>query len=317
MTPRPPNPPPPPHRSPTDDGDYPIPQSPTPIPHSPSPVPRHPSPGIPSPVPRPPSPFTVTLSEGDCDRLALPPASFRLVYLDPPFFTNKEFKSRAGEGGFRDTWSGGLTEYLAFLRPRLAAIRPLLTPDGSLLLHLDWRAVHYAKVLCDEVFGIDNFQNEIIWSYNSGGGSKKRYGRKHDTILWYGAGPSPLFNHDAARVPYDAVIARKRAHLFHPDGKVSGDVLNIPRPPNHAAEWTGWPTQKPLALLRFLIRCHTNPGDLVGDFFCGSGTTLVAALLEGRRAFGSDISPDALAIARQRLADTLPPDSFTPREEPP
>lgn len=232
---------------------------------------------------------------------------FRLIYLDPPFFTQKVHKGRKGAGEFRDTWGGSLTAYLDFLRARLEVMPPLLTEDGSLLLHLDWRAVHYAKVLCDGIFGAGNFQNEIIWSYNSGGGSKKRYGRKHDTILWYGTGREPFFDHDAARVPYDAIIAKKRAHLFHPDGKVSGDVLDISRPPNHAAEWTGWPTQKPLALLRFLIRCHSQPGDLVGDLFCGSGTTLVAAIMEGRRALGCDTSPEALAIARRRIADTLAP----------
>jgi len=231
--------------------------------------------------------------------------SFRLIYIDPPFFTERTHAARGGEGGFADTWGGDLAAYLDFLGERLRALRPLLAEDGSLLLHLDWRAVHYAKVLCDGIYGMDNFQNEIIWSYNSGGGSKKRYGRKHDTILWYGAGPEPYFDREAARVPYDAVIAKKRAHLFNAAGKVSGDVLNISRPPNHAKEWTGWPTQKPLALMRFLVRCHSAPGDLVGDFFCGSGTTLLAAREEGRRWHGADISGDAVAIARARLAGTI------------
>lgn len=232
----------------------------------------------------------------------LPHRSFALIYIDPPFFTGKVHHARKSNGGFLDRWgSAGLAAYLDFLVQRLEVLRPLLAEEGSLLLHLDWRAVHYARVICDEVFGYNNFQNEIIWSYNSGGGSKRRYGRKHDTILWYGAGPRPYFDREAARVPYDAVIAKKRAHLFNPAGKVSGDVLDIPRPPNHSKEWTGWPTQKPLALLQFLIRVHCAPGALVGDFFCGSGTTLAAARAEGRRAFGCDISPDALEICRKRL----------------
>lgn len=242
--------------------------------------------------------------EGDVLDVAptLARGTFRLIYIDPPFFTRREFDARNGPGGFADRWESGLGGYLDFLAERLRVLAPLLAEDGSLLLHLDWRAVHYAKVACDEIFGYDRFQNEIIWSYNSGGGSRRRYGRKHDTILWYGRGDRPFFNPEAARVPYDAVIARKRAHLFHPDGKVSGDVLDIPRPPNHAREWTGWPTQKPLALLRFLVKCHSEPGDLVGDFFCGSGTTLLAAAMEGRRAFGCDISADAVRLAHTRLA---------------
>ncbi|MCC6548386.1 site-specific DNA-methyltransferase [Candidatus Sumerlaeota bacterium] len=225
-----------------------------------------------------------------------------MIYIDPPFFTESGFKSRKGEGGFDDTWVGGLDDYLSFLRARIELMRPLLAGDGSFFLHLDWRAVHYAKVMCDAIFDRRNFQNELIWSYNSGGGTKARYGRKHDTILWYGKTAHPFFNADEARVPHSAVIAKKRAHLFHPAGKVRGDVLGIPRPPNHAAEWTGWPTQKPLALLSLLVRCHSRPGDLVGDFFCGSGTALVAAISEGRKAFGCDLSSDALAIARKRIA---------------
>ncbi len=245
------------------------------------------------------------LRQGDALEVAraLDPASFRLVYIDPPFFTNKDQHRRGGGAGFSDRWAGGLSEYLEFLRLRLEAIRPLLTEDGSLLLHLDWRAVHYARVMCDSIFGYGRLQNEIIWSYRSGGGSSLRYGRKHDTILWYSAGPRPYFDATAARVPYDAIIAAKRAHLFHKEGKVSGDVLEISRPPNHSREWTGWPSQKPLALLRFLVRVHTAPGDLVGDFFCGSGTSLAAAFELGRRTFGCDTSPDAIAIATRRLQE--------------
>ncbi|CAN5295470.1 hypothetical protein BH09SUM1_BH09SUM1_09120 [soil metagenome] len=229
------------------------------------------------------------------------PGAFRMIYIDPPFFTGKEFVGRKGLKGFDDRWKAGMTGYLDFLRPRLEAIYALLAKDGSLLLHLDWRAVHYAKVLCDELFGSRAFMNEIIWAYNSGGGSKNAYGKKHDTILWYGRTAKPYFDREAARVPYDAIIAKKRAHLFNENGKVSGDVLRISRPPNHSPEWTGWPTQKPLALLRFLVRCHSQQGDLVGDFFCGSGTTLLAAKLESRRWFGCDESDEAVRLAKERL----------------
>lgn len=256
-----------------------------------------------------PEPTEATVVMGDALEVArsLAPASVRLVYIDPPFFTGRRHEARGmGAGGFDDRWAGGMTAYIQFLEERLAAIREVLAPDGGLLLHLDWRASAYARVLCDRLFGEECFQNEIIWSYNSGGGSKRRYGRKHDTVLWYGRGAEPYFDPEAARVPYDAVIAAKRAHLFNPAGKVSGDVLTIPRPPNHAKEWTGWPTQKPLALLRFLVRCHSAPGDLVADFFCGSGTTLVAARMEGRRALGCDESAEAVALALGRLESAAP-----------
>ena len=228
------------------------------------------------------------------------PGSFTLIYLDPPFFTGKSQKGK-GTSEFADHWGGDIGRYVDYLGGRIAALRPLLSERGSFFLHLDWRAVHYMKVRCDAIFGMDRFVNEIIWSYRSGGGTKNRYGRKHDTILWYAAGERPIFNEDEARVPYDAVIAKKRAHLFDVRGKVSGDVLDIGRPPNHAKEWTGWPTQKPLALLEWLVKVHSLPGDLVGDFCCGSGTTLLAAVRNGRRAWGCDLSAEAVEIARRRL----------------
>ncbi len=244
------------------------------------------------------------LMHGDCFDIAprLQPESFSLIYLDPPFFTGKVHSSpEKTNNGFRDVWQNDIVDFTDYLGARIERLIPLLTPTGSMLLHLDWHAVHYLKVRCDKLFGMQNFQNEIIWAYRSGGGTKKRYGRKHDTILWYSKGKKFCFNTDEARVPYDATIAAKRAHLFHENGKVAGDVLDISRPPNHAREWTGWPTQKPMALLDWLTRVHSKPGDLVGDFFCGSGTTLVAATNLGRRALGCDMSLDALEIANSRL----------------
>lgn len=248
------------------------------------------------------SPLPVEISEGDCLDVArsLQPGSVDLAYVDPPFFTERAHSGEAGE--FGDTWGGDLRTYLQYLGARLDAIWQTLCPEGSLLIHLDWHAVHAVKVGADGLWGRDRFVSEIIWAYNSGGGSRKRYGRRHDNILWYARGKAPCFNADEARVPYSAVIASKRAHLFHPEGKVSGDVLTIPRPPNHAKEWVGFPTQKPLALLTHLVKVHSRPGELVADFFCGSGTTLVAAKALGRRAFGCDLSPAAVEVARRRTA---------------
>ncbi len=231
-----------------------------------------------------------------------------LIYADPPFFTGKTFRNReTDEAAFHDCWENDLGSFLDFLRKRIRKAHQILSPKGSLLLHLDWRSVHYAKILCDEIFGYDHFQNEIIWAYQSGGGTKRRYGRKHDTILWYSKGRTPIFNTEAARVPYDAVISKNRVHLFHENGKVAGDVLNIKRPANQSHEWVGWPTQKPLSLLRWLVQVHTQPNSLIVDFFNGSGTTVLAAVQAQRPACGVDISPKALSLAQQRLEKASTP----------
>lgn len=250
------------------------------------------------------------LLHGDCllakpDHFPKPPD---LIYADPPFFTGKTFRNReTDEAAFHDCWQNDLPSFLDFLRARITRAHALLSPEGSLLLHLDWRSVHYAKVICDQIFGFDHFQNEVIWSYQSGGGTTRRYGRKHDTILWYSKGENPIFNTEAARVPYDAVISKNREHLFNKNGKVSGDVLSIKRPANQSREWVGWPTQKPLSLMNWLVRVHTQPSSLVSDFCCGSGTTLVAAVTNCQSAVGFDLSPKALELAKQRLEKASTP----------
>lgn len=250
-----------------------------------------------------PSPFW-KLYHRDCIHAAenLEQESIDLIYIDPPFFTGKTFSIKnQKDSGFQDHWNNDLPSFVSFLSDRIRIMHQLLKPTGSLLLHLDWRAVHYLKVACDEIFGMENFQNEIIWSYQSGGGTKKRYGRKHDTILWYSKSKTFCFNTEEARVPYDAIIAKKREHLFNEKGKVSGDVLSISRPPNHAKEWNGWPTQKPMALMNWIVKVHSQQNDIVADFCCGSGSTLHAAVKNNRHAIGFDLSEDALGIARQRL----------------
>lgn len=237
---------------------------------------------------------------------ALPDESVDLIYADPPFFSGRNYVAD-GHGGnsqpsFRDLWPEGMAGYLCWLMERLREMKRLLTPTGSLFLHLDWHAVHYVKVEMDRLFGYDHLQNEIIWSYRSGGGSRWRYGRKHDTLLWYTVSRDDyLFNVDEVRVPYDAVIAPSRRQLFHQRGKVVGSVWDISRPPNHAKEWTGYPTQKPEALLERIVRAHSLPGQLVGDFFCGSGTTPAVAQRLGRRWVACDCSPAAVEITVERL----------------
>ncbi len=245
-----------------------------------------------------------------------------LIYIDPPFATGADFSYSApiGEGGqkrsrerpvieekaYRDTWGNDVGTYLSFLAPRLALMRDLLSPRGAMLVHVDYRVAHYLKLVLDELFGRSRMVNEIIWHYRSGGGGRGHFGRKHDTILFYSKGPDTYFDDSApqARVPHDAVIPKKWAHQFDPRGKLRPDVWDIGRPPNHSAEWVGFPTQKPLALLEVPVAVLSPPGGLVADFFCGSGTALVAAEKLGRRWIGCDLGRRAIHVARKRLLDT-------------
>lgn len=246
------------------------------------------------------------LADGCCD----------LIYLDPPFFTRKR-RGRTG-AAFSDSWLGGLKSYLAFMFPRLEQCRRLLAEHGLIYVHLDWRAAHYVRVQLDTVFGYEHLLNEIIWHYRTGGVSKRWFGRKHDTILVYARRPgrhtfNPLrggsFRTDGLKLdktgrPYKST---KRGRLyFHREGPALTDVWDLPFLSTVSLERAGWPTQKPLALLERIVSASSNPGDLVADFFCGSGTTLVAAKRLGRRWLGCDTSARAIAIARKRLAAKTP-----------
>jgi DNA modification methylase len=220
------------------------------------------------------------------------PASIDLVYADPPFNTGQERNGRAGAYG--DTWDS-MDAYLDWLRQRLEATLPLLKPTGSLLLHLDQRASHHARLLLDELLGADRFVNHLIWSYGLGGSSPRRFARKHDDILFYCVDPG-LYWFEPARVP--ATSNRMAGQT-----KKATDVLDVPTINNMARERTGYPTQKPLALLELLVGACCPPGGLVLDPCCGSGTTLVAAATLGRRAIGIDLNADGVAIARRRLVE--------------
>ena len=199
------------------------------------------------------------------------------------------------------TYADTFDDYLAYLRPRLVEAHRLLTPAGSFFLHLDPREVHYAKVMLDEIFGRNCFRNEIIWAYDYGGKPRDRWPAKHDNLLWYSRSPtSYTFHYDAIdRVPYmapDLVGPEKAAR-----GKIPTDVWFITIVPTNSREKTGYPTQKPAKLLERIIRVHSNPGDLVLDFFAGSGTTGAAAAKLGRRFLLIDSSPEAVKIMRKRL----------------
>jgi site-specific DNA-methyltransferase (adenine-specific) len=248
---------------------------------------------------------------------------FRLIYCDPPFATGKGFTRRIGRGedsrkpetwrlaeGYADSWSS-IEAYLSMLYPRLIRMRDLLSADGTLYLHLDWRAVHFAKVLLDEIFGADNFINEIIWVYHGPSPVKSYFNRKHDTILVYARGKRRVFYADRVRIPYNPSTHRtfasssKAGFGKQPDlqrGKVPEDWWYFPVIARLHSERTGYPTQKPEALLERIIQASSEKGDLVGDFFCGSGTTLRVADSLSRRWIGCDALPQSISICQRRLA---------------
>lgn len=248
-------------------------------------------------------PFMRGLSAGSCD----------LIYIDPPFLTGKDRMHAATARTFRDRWSGGLKSYLAFMHPRLVECHRLLPRHGGLYVHVDWRVAAYLRVMLDTIFGPENFLNEIIWHYRTGGSSKQWFARKHDTILYYareagrhrfsvlreGVYRTDGLKVDSAGRPYKST---KRGPLyFNAAGPALTDVWDIPFLSTVSLERVGWPTQKPLALLERIIRASSREGDLVADFFCGSGTTLAAAAKMGRRWLGCDTSATAVRIARRRL----------------
>jgi len=247
-----------------------------------------------------------------------------LIYADPPFFTNRKFSARIGRGedsrkpekwklveGYHDSWSN-LDEYLQFLYERLALMYRLLAPNGTLYLHLDWHADAYARLILDELFGDDGvFINEIIWAYHGPSPIRTAFNRKHDTILVYAKGRDYTFNVDAVREPYNPnTIAtfkssRKAGFGKVPDlerGKVPEDWWYFPVVARLHGERTGYPTQKPEALLERIILASSNKDDTVADFFCGSGTTAVVAAKNVRKFVTSDISLRAVHTARNRLA---------------
>ncbi len=251
---------------------------------------------------------------------------FQLIYIDPPFNTKKkqvrtQIKTSRDGGGdrvgfqgrryrttklgsleFSDTW----TDYLEFLQPRLEEARRLLAPNGSLFLHVDYREVHYCKVLLDQIFGRECFLNEIIWAYDYGGRTQKRWSPKHDNILWYARDPKNYIYRydDIDRIPYMApkLVGPKKAVR----GKTPTDTWWQTIVSPTGKEKTGYPTQKPLAILNRIVRVHSNPGDWVLDFFAGSGTTGEAAVRADRHAVLVDCNREAIEVMQKRLAFANP-----------
>ncbi len=251
----------------------------------------------------------------------LPDEAFTLVYLDPPFNTGRaqrrltlttsrdEEGDRVGFGGRRYRselvasrgYPDHSDDYLAFVEPRLREARRVLRTDGTLYFHIDYREAHYCKVLLDEIFGRACFLNEIVWAYDYGARTKRRWPAKHDTILVYVKDPAAYFFDAEAvdREPYMApglVTAEKAAR-----GKLPTDVWwhTIVSPTGR--EKTGYPTQKPLGVLRRIVQASSREGDWCLDFFAGSGTLGAAALELGRRAVLCDSSTEAVEIMQARL----------------
>jgi len=251
-----------------------------------------------------------------------------LIYADPPFYTNKKFLARIGRGedsrkpqdwklaeGYHDSWMS-LDSYLDFLYQRLFLMHRLLAPNGTLYLHLDWHADSYARLLLDEIFSTGNFLNEIIWAYHGPSPIKRAFNRKHDTILSYVKGGNYTFNADAVREPYNQNTvntfksSRKAGFGKIPNlarGKVPEDWWYFPVVARLHNERTGYPTQKPVALLERIILASSNPGDVVADFFCGSGTTPAVAERHGRKFVANDESFRAIHASRKRLAGAKQP----------
>lgn len=211
---------------------------------------------------------------------------------------------------YSDTWEGGKAEYFTMLYERIMLMRELLSPRGVLCVHCDWRAVPGARFMLDECFGQDAFVNEIIWHYTGGGRSKRYFSRKHDSILLYAKGKEWTFNIDAVRVPYKktsgyakaGIVSRAgKRYMPNPLGTPLDDVWDIPMLNPMAKERVPYATQKPGLLLKRIIEALTNEGDIVGDFFCGSGTTLVEALAHNRRVIGCDFGSQAVEVTRERL----------------
>jgi site-specific DNA-methyltransferase (adenine-specific) len=257
----------------------------------------------------------------------LPEKFARLVYVDPPFNTGKTQKrdrmrvtatngdgERSGFGGRRydvekiesDTFDDVFEDFEGFLLPRVHAALRCLTDDGSLLVHLDAREVHYVKVALDRLLGRESFMNEIIWAYDYGGRPKNRWPNKHDTILWYAVNPENyVFNFEEMdRIPYMApgLVSSEKAER----GKTPTDVWWHTIVPTNGHEKTGYPTQKPLGILNRVVKVHSRPGDVVLDFFGGSGTTGEAAARHDRGFVLVDKSPEAVGVAARRLAVYTP-----------
>lgn len=239
----------------------------------------------------------------------VPAESVDLIYIDPPFNTGRRqirtrFRTVDGERknepsyGYADSFD----DFTGFLEPRLCEARRVLKPDGSLFLHIDCRESHYCKVMLDRIFGRESFKNEIVWAYDYGARSKKRWSAKHDNIFWYAKNPKRYtYNYEAIdRIPYMA------PKLAGPEkaarGKTPTDVWWHTIVSPNGLEKTGYATQKPRSIIDRIVKVHSNPGDRLLDFFAGSGTFGESAHLLGRECALVDCNPEAIEVMKRRFA---------------
>lgn len=254
---------------------------------------------------------------------SLPGASVDLVYIDPPFNTGKvqartQLRTQSDEQGDRNGFQGKrystvklgsksyadeFDDFLGFLEPRLVETRRVLKPHGSFYFHIDYREVHYCKVLLDQIFGRASFLNEIIWAYDYGARTKKKWPPKHDNILWYARDPEHYtFNiEQIERIPYMApgLVGPEKAKR----GKLPTDTWWHTIVPTNGKEKTGYPTQKPEGILKRIITASSNPGEVVFDFFAGSGTTGAVCRDLGREFILVDNNPQAMETMAKRLSN--------------
>jgi DNA modification methylase len=260
----------------------------------------------------------------------IPKESVDLIYIDPPFFTHKQYEVVWGDEAevrsFEDRWEGGIEHYISWMRPRVELLYDVLKETGSLYLHCDWHANAHLRILCDEIFGENNFLREIIWSIETASGFKSKVNnwiRGHDTILFYKKGKEFIFNKqfyqldDRTIKRYDKIDEEGRHYkIYYEKGEkrivyldkskgrpltdVWTDIIGF-QTVQKKGEYFGYPTQKPEALLERIIKASSNLGDLVLDAFCGCGTTMAIAHKLGRRWIGIDISPTAIKTVDDRL----------------
>jgi DNA modification methylase len=239
-----------------------------------------------------------------------------LIYLDPPFFSNRNYKVVWGDEGevrsFRDRWTGGIDQYIAWLKERVLEMHRILKPTGNIFLHCDWHADAYIRVeILDKIFGMKNFVNEIVWCYKSGGATEKHFARKHDNIYLYSKTPRRNKFNLTKEKSYMGVgynTGNKKVTLYDDsDGKGPYTLTNVkdwwevPMLATSSKERIGYPTQKPEALLQRIIECASNEGDTVLDPFVGGGTTVAVANKLNRKWIGIDQSAQAIKVTEMRL----------------
>lgn len=270
-----------------------------------------------------------SLKNGSMREEIIKQGGIKLIYIDPPFDVGADFSMdiEIGEDTFtkeptvleelayRDTWGKGADSFIAMIYERLSLMRDLLADNGSIFVHCDWRVNSYIRLVLDEVFGKDNIRNEIIWKYSGGRLSKKFFGRKHDNIYWFSKSEEWIFNPDQVRDDYAEATKERFANTvknirdgkdfgeqsLNPEGKHPEDVFVISIEAPSSNNRTGYPTQKPEPLLEKIIKAASNEGDLIADFFCGSGTTLAVAEKHGRKWIGADLGKFGIHTTRKRM----------------